>query len=267
MILVIWILVGVIFFLLTWEFFFILPTKWLKVERVEWEGQTNKKILQISDLHIRHMRISLANIKALIHAEKPDYIFLTGDYIDQSEKEFETLKPFLQLIEESGVETYAVLGNHDRDIDDVKGLEDLINQHGIHLLKNEFVEKDDAVIVGVDDHAQGYHDPEKSFSFLGDDKKDVLVLTHDPDVLLEVKHPFTMLVCGHLHGKQVNIPYFFKIKNMGQLAKQGIYKGKHDHEHGPFYISKGVGQSRWNIRFFVRSEVTIHTLRSIKKHS
>lgn len=262
-----WILAGVVIFLVLWEVLLVLPTKWLKVERIGWEGKTNKKVLQISDLHIRHMRISLSEIKALIDTEQPDYIFLTGDYVDRSEKEFETLRPFLELIQESGVETYAVLGNHDRYIKNVEGLEDLIKQYGIHLLKNEFVEKEDVVIVGVDDYAQGCHDLEKSFSFLGDDKKDVLVLTHDPDILLEMKKPFTMLVCGHLHGKQVNIPYFFKIANMGQLAQQGIYKGKHDHTHGSFYISKGVGQSRWNIRFFVRSEVTIHSIRSVKKDS
>ncbi|KGX84791.1 metallophosphoesterase [Pontibacillus litoralis] len=246
-----------------WELFFVFPTRWLKVERVEWDSEVNKKILQISDLHIRNMRVSLNKIRRVIEEEQPDYIFLTGDFIDRTEKELPKLERFLSMIETDGVESYAVLGNHDRHLTDVGTLERLLNRYNIRLMKNEWVEKEDVVIVGIDDYGRGHHNMEMSFSFANKKQKDVVVLTHDPNIIQELQHNYSMLVAGHLHGKQVNIPYFFHFVYMGQIPRNGIYKGKHYGKHGPFYISKGIGQSHLNFRFMVRSEVTIHELRRI----
>lgn len=259
-----YIVIAVLCIWIVWEVFFVLPTKWLKVERVQWEGKVNKKIIQISDIHIRHLRVPLSTIRLLIERERPDYLFLTGDFIDKDETEFQKLKEFLQMIEQTKVESFAVLGNHDRHLSNIDELEKLLASHRITLLKNEFVEKEDVIIVGIDDYARGYHDVKKSFTFSNPNEKDVLVLTHDPNIMVEIKNPFTMLVAGHLHGKQVNVPYFFHFVKMGELPKQGIYKGKHDTGFGTFYISKGIGQSHLNFRFMVRSEVTIHELREMK---
>lgn len=245
-----------------WEIFLILPTRWLKVERIFWDTKTRKKVLQISDIHIRHLRVSYGRVQRIIENEAPDYIFLTGDFIDKHEREFDSLKAFLQMIQQTGVETFGVLGNHDRYIeeDKVKKLEELIHQCGVRLLKNEYIEKDDVFIVGVDDYCKGHCDITQSFQFKNPQNKEVLVLTHDPDAVLEIEHPFSLFVSGHLHGKQVNVPFFFKIKDMGKVAQQGMYQGKHQHEKGPIYISKGISQTALNIRFWVRSELTVHQL-------
>ncbi|KGX92549.1 metallophosphoesterase [Pontibacillus halophilus JSM 076056 = DSM 19796] len=237
-----------------------LPTSWLKVERVEWDTKAKKTIVQISDLHIRHLRVPMSTIERTIKDASPDYIFLTGDYIDKHPSELPKLESFLKMIERVGVETYAVLGNHDRHTNQEEAVTDLLKKYGVTVLKNEYVEKEDVVIVGIDDYALRYHNVPASFNFSNEEDKDVLVLTHDPDVVTVVDQPFHFLVSGHLHGKQVNVPFLFKLKDMGQLAKQGVYQGQHPHSKGTFYISKGIGQSALNIRFFVRSEMTIHNL-------
>jgi uncharacterized protein len=59
---------------------FILPTQWLKIERIKYPLELNLKILQISDLHVERLRISPSRIAAIINDEKPDYIFITGDF-------------------------------------------------------------------------------------------------------------------------------------------------------------------------------------------
>lgn len=261
---IILVILGFLLLFILWELLFILPTKWLKVEEVYWDTRTEKKIIQISDLHIRYLRVSMEKLKKFIIKEQPDYIFLTGDFIDKDEREFEQVKRFLKMIADTRMETFAVLGNHDRYISEekVQELEKLFHEHQITLLKNEYVEKEDVFIVGVDDYCKGYCDVKKSFSFHNPENKEVLVLTHDPDAIYEIEEPFTMLVSGHYHGKQVNVPFFFKVKRMGKLAQQGMYKGKHQHPRGTIYISKGIGQTKLNIRFFVRSEITVHTLSS-----
>ncbi|WP_160847632.1 metallophosphoesterase [Pontibacillus yanchengensis] len=254
------IIISVLAVAIVWDVLFLLPTRWLKVERVKWDSKAKKKVIQISDLHIKHLRVPITTLKQLIEDEQPDYVFLTGDFIDKNEKEFPKLERFLTMIQQTGVETYAVLGNHDRYIEEVHKLEEILGKYQVHLLKNEYVEKEDLFIVGIDDFCQGHHDIKRSFQFSNPLIKDILVLTHDPDIVDDLKESYTMLVSGHLHGKQVNVPYLFKVADMGRLAKRGIYKGQHVHSNGTFYISKGIGQSRWNIRFMVRSEVTIHEL-------
>ncbi|WP_051255073.1 metallophosphoesterase [Pontibacillus marinus] len=248
--------------LLLWELFFIFPTRWLKVERIYWDTKTRKKILQISDIHIRHLRVSHEKIQSILEEETPDYVFLTGDFIDKHEREFDSLKSLLQMIQKTGIEMYGVLGNHDRYIDEdkVEELEKLLHECGVNLLKNDYVEKNDVFIVGIDDCCKGHCDINKSFDFHNPENKEILVLTHDPDAVLEIDQPFSFFVSGHLHGKQVNVPFFFKIKDMGKVAQQGMYQGKHQHDRGPIYISKGISQTALNIRFWVRSEVTVHHL-------
>ncbi|MFC0523533.1 metallophosphoesterase [Pontibacillus salicampi] len=255
-----WSIIGVASLMGSFFLLFIVPTRWLKVERIGWETKVTKKIVQISDIHMKHLRVPLSTIKGVIESEQPDYIFLTGDFIDENEAELLKLDSFLEMIATTGVETYAVLGNHDRYLQSLDDLEHLLRSHQITLLKNEWVEKEDVFLVGIDDFGEGQHDMETSFSFSNPEQKDVIVLTHDPEIMTELDRPFTMLVAGHLHGKQVNIPYFFKLVNMGSVARSGKYQGKHPHDKGHFYISKGIGQSNLNIRFLVRSELTIHEL-------
>jgi predicted MPP superfamily phosphohydrolase len=250
---------NIIIIVLILYLFLIAPTKWLKIERVINDLGLNKKILQISDVHIKNMRVSMDRIKRVIDEEKPDYIFLTGDYIDRNEDEFNKLELVLIIIKNSGVETYAVFGNHDRYID-VQKILNLLQRYNIKVLMNEFVEKEEYVIVGIDDYCKGMHDTTKSFEFNNELQKKVIVLTHDPNIVDHMDESFDYMVTGHLHGKQINVPYFFHIKHMGNLPKRGIYKGLNSVKGGKLYISKGIGQSRWNVRFLVRSEITVHEL-------
>lgn len=238
---------------------FVIPTKWLKVERNQVMLGLNKKVLQISDLHMERIRIKPKQIKAVIEKEKPDYIFLTGDYYDRP-KSKEKLKEYLKIIQNSGVPSYAVLGNHDyyMEEEDRKEQALLFEEYGIHLLINEKVEFDSYTLVGLDDFCSENHD-ERIFEDVNMEKP-IILLQHDPNYALHSNYYFDYMLCGHLHGKQFNIPFLFTLKPMGELPKKGIYKGHHTLEKGKAYISKGIGQSGFNIRLFVRSEVTIHEI-------
>lgn len=236
---------------------FILPTKWLKVEYEKTDLGINKKALQISDIHIKNLRIDVKKIKKIMKKEMPDFIFYTGDFVDKDENELILLDRFLFELSKEGVPAFAVLGNHDRYLANVEKLENVLVKNKVILLKNEFVINEEFVLIGIDDFCEGYHDIEKSFDFKEREKKKI-VLTHDPNVVSTVLHDFDIMLSGHLHGKQLNVPFLFKIKPMGELPSKGIYKGKHCLPNGKLYISKGIGQTRFNVRIFVRSEITIH---------
>jgi uncharacterized protein len=237
---------------------FILPTQWLKIETVTHPIGLGKRILQISDLHVDRLRIDAESLRKTIEDIKPDYIFLTGDYT-YKESYLPRTGHYLKMIADCGVPVFAVLGNHDYELPRLKRLLELFHAYDIRVLRNENVTVDDFQLVGIDDDCT--HRSRIAPSFEGiDSGKPIVIITHDPNVVLKINHSYDYLMAGHLHGKQLNVPFFFAFKPKGPLSAKGIYKGLHTGQNGTFYISKGIGQAGVNARFMVRSEITIHDL-------
>ncbi|WP_171056153.1 metallophosphoesterase [Paenibacillus sinopodophylli] len=237
---------------------FVFPTQWLKLERIKQPIGLNKKILQISDLHFDRLRIPVSRISKVIEENRPDYLFLTGDYT-YKERYLTRAAHYFEAFARSGIPIYAVLGNHDYELPHLQKLLRLFDAYGIKLLRNEAVLEESFYLVGIDDYGTGHSKINKAFQFV-DDSKPIVVITHDPNVVLRMKRPYNYLMAGHLHGKQLNVPFFFTFKPKGPLTAKGIYKGLHHDENGTYYISKGIGQAGVNARFMVRSELTIHEL-------
>ncbi|MHA6485253.1 metallophosphoesterase [Paenibacillus sp. strain BS8-2] len=237
---------------------FIVPTQWLKIERVHVGLGLGIRILQISDLHVDRLRISAAKLATIIHTEMPDYILLTGDYTYKP-RFLSKVDRYLGEIVRAGIPVYAVLGNHDYALPRPRELIDLFRKHGITVLRNSRVELQSFTLIGIDNYSTGHSRVELSFRGVRRTKP-LVVITHDPNVVLEIRQSYDYLMAGHMHGKQFNVPYFYSIKPKGPLSQKGIYKGLHRGDYGVYYISKGIGQAGVNARFMVRSEVTLHEL-------
>lgn len=248
----------VVILILFFYIIFILPTRWLKIERIKFPLGLNLKILQISDLHVERLRISPTKIAAIINDEKPNYICITGDFT-KYRKRLSKLEKYLKAMTISNVPIYCVLGNHDYQQKNVQDLIKLLRKHGLHVLTNQSIHLDGFELIGIDDFDSGKSNVEKSFQNV-DPTKTKVVITHDPNVVLHLNKHYDYLMAGHLHGKQFNIPFFFSIKDAGKLPRMGIYKGLHKNQYGTYYISKGIGQTGVNARFLVRSEITMHYL-------
>ena len=238
---------------------FVLPTQWVFVSRVRVPLGLGKRIVQVSDLHVEKLRVSPERLRRMIARERPDYIFLTGDYT-QRLRHVPKVDAYLGAVLDVGVPVYAVFGNHDYRLKlDVGMLFRLFRERGIPVLRNESVRLDGFTLVGIDDFVSAMARVEKAFEGVGPEETTV-VIAHDPNVTLRIRRPFHYLMCGHLHGKQFRLPFLYYLKRKGPLAKKGIYKGLHQNEWGTFYISKGIGQAQINARFLVRSELTVHDL-------
>lgn len=238
---------------------FILPAQWVKIERIRHSIGIGRRIVQISDLHAEKNRVSPERLRSLAEREKPDYIFLTGDYT-QRVRHLPLVDRYLEELLQIGVPVYAVLGNHDYRLkEEVDQLIELFQRREIRLLRNEWVRLDGFTLVGIDDFVSRMARVKKAFEGV-DDKGKVVIITHDPNVTLRIFRTYDYLMCGHLHGKQFRIPFLYFLKRKGPLAKKGIYEGLHRNPWGVFYISKGLGQSHINARFGVRSEITVHEL-------
>lgn len=238
---------------------FVVPTQWLKVERIQHTLGLGIRMIQISDLHVEKQRVSPERLAQIVEQERPDYLMLTGDFTRKL-RHLPKLLPYLRALAAQGVPTYAVLGNHDYKLKSgVNTLTDLLERANIRVLRNESVHVGPFRLVGIDNFGTGHSRLRQAFRDVAPSDR-VIVITHDPNVVPHIRRTFEYLMAGHFHGKQFNLPFLFRLKPKGELPSRGIYKGKHESPQGTYYISKGIGQAGVNARLFVRSEITIHDL-------
>lgn len=238
----------------------------IKVEATS-HRSTALKILHLSDLHVENLSITPIMLHDYLKDKNFDLIALTGDYLDRK-RSIEKLVPYLQVLRSLAPTygMYAVFGNHDYVLKErhFQRLEETLRKYSFHTLKNEHVSirvnEQFVNIVGIDDYSTKRSDIRASFSKIDNDGIN-LVLTHDPNVVLEMQHiDYAYLLSGHFHGGQIHWPKPYHLVKMGKLAQMNIIKGLHKYDGKPFYISEGLGQTGVNIRLGSRPEMTFHQL-------
>ncbi|HZG84738.1 metallophosphoesterase [Paenibacillus sp.] len=224
-------------------------------------------VLHLSDMHLENISISPDELYDKLRGETIDIIALTGDFLDRK-RTIPKLAPYLEALRklEPAHGIYAVFGNHDYVLrpEAFQKLRKTFHQYGCRTLQNE----SDVVeiggrrlhIIGIDDHCTGRSDLKKSFA-RATQHEYRLVLTHDPNVVLELDpYHYDYLLSGHFHGGQICWPKPYHLVKMGKLVRLNMIKGLHYAGGKPFYISEGLGQTGVNIRVGSRPEVTMHHL-------
>ncbi|KKI90322.1 metallophosphoesterase [Bacillus sp. SA1-12] len=227
---------------------------------------TQLKILHLSDLHLENISISPEELHKLVENDSIDLIAITGDFLDRK-RSIPKLIPYLEVLRkiEPRFGMYAVFGNHDYVLKgkNFERLKKTIEENGCITLQNEHltidVEGKKLNIIGIDDYSTKRSNLLKSYKGLQNGYN--LVLTHDPNIVLEMKDfHFDYLLSGHFHGGQIHWPKPYHLIKMGKLVRMKMVKGLHYHNDKPFYISEGLGQTGVNIRIGSRPEITFHNL-------
>lgn len=222
-------------------------------------------ILHLSDLHMEKLSISSTALLNRLQQESIDLIALTGDYLDtkpmrdrflQYIDALSTLKPRYGM--------FAVFGNHDYVIaSHIPELRKEMERRSCTVLQNEnysiLIGDQKLNIIGIDDYFTGRSDLTRSYENLEPGIN--LVLTHDPNIVLEMKdYPFDYLLSGHFHGGQIHWPKPYHLRKMGRLPHLNIFRGLHYHNNRAFYISEGLGQTAFRMRLRSRPEITFHNI-------
>lgn len=225
------------------------------------------RVLQLSDLHMENLSITAEQVVAHFHDQPIDLIAITGDFLDRKRnipKAIQFVQTIQQLQPKLG--TFAVLGNHDYLLkpQDLLQLKQGLEEIGCRVLRNESVTVDwhqqKLHIIGIDDYATKRSNLAQSFANV-EEQGIRLVLTHDPNVILEMKsYDYDYLLSGHFHGGQIHWPKPYHLATMGKLPKMNMVKGLHHWDGRPFYISEGMGQTGLNVRLRSRPEITLHTI-------
>lgn len=239
-------------------------TKDIVINKVSLNNQSDLRILHLSDLHLENISISSEELYDKLKGEKIDIIALTGDFLDRK-RTILKLEPYLKALNklEAKHGIYAVFGNHDYVLKG-KNLEKLITtltENNCRVLRNEnaeiLIRGTRVNIIGVDDFSTKRSNLKASFSGLKPGYN--LVLTHDPNIVLHMKHyHFDYLLAGHFHGGQICYPKAYHLLKMGKLVRMDMIKGLQVYDHKTFYISEGLGQTGINIRVGSRPEITLH---------
>ncbi len=243
----------------------------------EMDGTT---IVQISDLHI-------GSFFNLYHKEKPafdkisainpDYLFFTGDLVNNIVDEVDGWEEqLLGLKAKKG--KYSILGNHDYgdyvkwedDIQKNSNLESLIRKHqeiGFTPLLNEWVElSSEFHLLGVENWGKAPFRqsgklaetlaplPESSFK---------LLLSHDPSHFDEqvVGTGIDLTLSGHTHGMQFGIERF-GIKWSPVSLRYKKWAGLYQVGKQFLYVNRGFGYLGFPGRVGIYQEITHLVLRT-----
>jgi len=256
----------------TWQF----EPAWLEVKRVTLKlprlspAFAGFRLVQVSDIHMggwmnaRHFEA----VMALVLAEAPDMLALTGDFVNKSESKRKIRAAVADLDEvlksSDHLLRMAVLGNHDlkaypamiREMLAARGVIDLTNAVFPLTRGGEQLH-----FAGVDDWREGRPDLKKVVRALPEDGAAIL-LSHEPDFADEsaATGRFDLQISGHSHGGQVVLPFIGPplLPSGGRKYYDGLY------QVGTMlqYTTRGVGMTDPFIRFNCRPEITVFTLRA-----
>jgi predicted MPP superfamily phosphohydrolase len=257
-------LTGVLFFYISFK-----NTYKIQVNRVEipLKMPLNQPlhILHLSDMHIEKLSISPVHLFETIKDMPIDLIAITGDLLEKKN----SIQPFMNYIEQlqkisAPLGIYVVFGNHDYLLrQDIQEFRTCLEGKGCIVLQNEsrtIQHGTSAIsIIGVDNYSTRRSNLAKAFH--GVENGHALVLTHDPNVILEMdSYPFSYLLAGHFHGGQIHWPKPFHMVKYGPIARMKMIRGLHYYKGKPIYISEGLGQTALKLRWGTLPEVTLHKL-------
>lgn len=223
-----------------------------------------KKIVQISDLHRRDdvPDSILESSIDYINTVQPDYVALTGDFINSSQRNIQPVLNILSHIQVKG-DVYAVMGNHDyphgRGV-----LPEGMRKLGFHVLMNQSVRIGGGLwFAGVDDMLKSSCEPEEALRNIPLNEP-VVMLSHNPDIVKRIQTDHHMLVLsGHTHGGQYNLPILTPeiicIIHLHTRLIHGWYRIR----NMQLYVNRGIGVSgMWFLakRYKCEPEITEYTL-------
>jgi len=172
-----------------------------------------------------------------------------------------SVKIFWQkLAQQHKNQVFAVLGNHDTEL-----VKNYLTASGIRVLDNEhekiFLGKDYIYLIGVDDPWTGRDDLARAMEGTEKDGLKIL-LAHSPDIIDKAaKQKIDLVLVGHTHGGQVNIPFLGELiqslLKYGQQYTKGLFKIDSTY----LYVNRGIGTSVFPIRFNCPPEITLIELR------
>ena len=220
------------------------------------------RVALVADLHTGAPHVSLDRVVRAVQRAAPDLVALLGDYVDDEVAGARPVDPAgvaAQLARmRAPLGSVAVLGNHDW-IRVGHRMGDALRGVGIDVLEETAARLANGLwVAGVGDKSSRSPSPTAALRAVPEGEP-VILLSHDPDVFPMVPDRVAITFSGHTHGGQVDVPGLVRKaipSRHGTRFKAGhvIEGGRH------LFVSRGIGTSRWPVRFNAPPEVVIARL-------
>ena len=241
------------------------------IQIANWPNElSGLRIAVMSDIHTGSPFINEAKLQRIVdltNQQNPDLIVLLGDYMVSTSWHSHRVEPEViaaglkDLKAPLGV--YAALGNHDWWYNGGK-VRRAFEENGIRVLDNEVAEikwKDASFwLVGLADLWTRPQQVDETLAKVPTGSA-MIAITHNPDVFPNVPRNVQLLLAGHTHGGQVNIPLIgtpITPSNYGDKYTAG-HLFENDHH---LFVTTGIGTSIFPVRFLVPPEIVMLTIDS-----
>ncbi|MCF8358089.1 MAG: metallophosphoesterase [Prolixibacteraceae bacterium] len=223
------------------------------------------KAIHLSDIHVGHFR-GKTWVKRIVEktiAEKPDVVFITGDFFDGT---INLKQEVLESFKEIKVPVYFVEGNHD-GYTGVETIKKYLRKAGVIVLENEVTHWNGLQIVGLNHlspnaesfnmHAAHPLTIAEVFPRLKiDSEKPAILLHHSPGGIdIANKYGIDLYLSGHTHGGQQ-----FPITLINELLFK-YNRGLDAYRDTKILVSEGLGTFGPPLRIGTKSELISITLK------
>lgn len=221
------------------------------------EGLT---FVHLSDIHIGYGNTEpvFEETIARVNEISPDYLLITGDYIDDHAYKDYPLVPFLKRFTPR-LGTYVSFGNHDHR----RGIEStakMLEEAGVCILNNTSVRTEQGLwLVGVDDYFEGQPDVARAFANVPDDVTSIL-LSHNPKLIDYVSDRDVVQLAGHTHGGQIALPFPTPRMVVKLHLRCNYVAGWYTRGRARLYVSRGLGVTGKPFRYRCPAEIGVFRL-------
>jgi len=225
------------------------------------EALGSTRLVHLTDLHTERLGWRERRLVQLANREQPEWIVITGDFVNDAQGWPAALEVIRQLQAARGI--VAVPGNTDNHFLTPRQFDEDLQAIGVKVLRNAAVPlgATGAWLVGVDDPVNRQDRLKLALRGVPGSgtsaQPPVILLAHSPDIMPDaVAAEIPLVLVGHTHGGQIGIPWLIRFSsyaNRGRYVLGGLY---HD---GPtqLYLNRGIGSKVMPYRLLAPPEITV----------
>lgn len=251
-----------------------------------WEGQ---KIAVIGDWQVGMWLDNTPTVRWAVDRiieERPAIALIIGDFIyhagENSSQEINKAIDLVSPLANSGIPTYAVLGNHDYGMTSKDGSIDTtqaaklcqsLESVGVRVLQNEAVpiilpsnRSEPLYLLGIGSRWANQDKPKVALAQLPE-VVPRFVMMHHPESFAEFPaNTAPIAVAGHTHGGQIRLPLTPEWSWLTFVRQDEVHAGGWIKNYGQagnhLYVNRGIGFSILPMRINCTPEITFFTLQS-----